>query len=119
TPTSTLIHPDPQPPTKKMNNTDAHPRILSLTSDSTSTSASTSPLATPAAHSRRASYDSAHDAHHFVALQQQLERENEAKTQHQHKLNVSLRKMWDGVKRHAAEHHRSVNAAYMASYGGG
>jgi hypothetical protein len=27
--------------------------------------------------------------------------------------------MWEGVKRHAVEHHKSVNAAYMASYGCG
>ncbi|KAF5844554.1 hypothetical protein GGP41_007579 [Bipolaris sorokiniana] len=71
--------------------------------------------ATPAAHSRRASHDSAHDVHHFVALQQQ--RENEEKTQH--KINLGIKKMWEGVKRHASEHHRSVNAAYMASYGCG
>ncbi|EUC38049.1 hypothetical protein COCVIDRAFT_40131 [Bipolaris victoriae FI3] len=82
---------------------------------STNSTPSSSIPATPAAHSRRASCDSAHDAHHFVALQQQ--RENEEKTQH--KINTSIKKMWEGVKRHASEHHRSVNAAYMASYGCG
>ncbi|KAJ6282043.1 hypothetical protein J3E71DRAFT_353382 [Bipolaris maydis] len=80
---------------------------------STNSTPSSSIPATPAAHSRRASHDSAHDAHHFVTLQQQ--RENEEKTQH--KINLGIKKMWEGVKRHASEHHRSVNAAYMASYG--
>ncbi|USP75771.1 hypothetical protein yc1106_03045 [Curvularia clavata] len=93
-----------------MNNSDCHPRVLSLSS-----TPSSSIPATPAAHSRRASHESAHDAHHFVALQQQ--QENEAKAQH--KLNLSIKKMWEGVKKHASEHHRSVNAAYMASYGCG
>ena len=96
-----------------MNNSDCHPRVLSLTSAS-STPSSSIP-ATPATHSRRASHDSAHDAHHFVAMQQQ--QENEAKAQH--KLNLSIKKIWEGVKKHASEHHRSVNAAYMASYGCG
>lgn len=97
-----------------MNNSDCHPRVLSLTSASATPSSSIP--ATPAAHSRRTSHESAHDAHHFVALQQQ-QQENEAKTQH--KLNLSIKKMWEGVKKHASEHHRSVNAAYMASYGCG
>ncbi|RAR06872.1 hypothetical protein DDE82_003104 [Stemphylium lycopersici] len=92
-----------------MNNTDSHPRVLSLSSPSSSIPA------TPAAHSRRESIDSAHDAHHFVALAQQQQHENDAKTHH--KVNLSIKKMWDGVKKHASEHHRSVNAAYMASYG--
>ncbi|EDU40484.1 hypothetical protein PtrSN002B_005219 [Pyrenophora tritici-repentis] len=105
-----------------MSTVDTHPRLLALSlspspRNSTSTSrptptssANPSTSSTPLATSRRASHDSAHDAHHFVNLD---------KEQHEHKLNASLKKMWAGVKRHAVEHHRSVNAAYMASYGCG
>ncbi|RMZ73234.1 hypothetical protein GMOD_00009044 [Pyrenophora seminiperda CCB06] len=103
---------------------DSHPRLLALSlspspRNSTSTptptaSANPSQSSTPLATSRRASHDSAHDAHHFVNLDAAAEKE-----QHEHKFNASLKKMWAGVKKHAAEHHRSVNAAYMASYGGG
>jgi hypothetical protein len=64
---------------------------------------------TPATQSRRPSHESAHDAHHFV--------NSEEKT---HKtLNGSIKKMWKEIKHHAAEHHRSVNAAYQAQYGAG
>ena len=93
-------------PTTKMNNFDCHPRVLSLSSASTPSS---SIPTTPFLQSRRQSHESAHDAHHFV--------NQEEKTQH--KLNLSIKKMWEGVKRHAVEHHKSVNAAYMASYGCG
>jgi len=93
-------------PTTKMNNFDCHPRVLSLSSASTPSS---SIPTTPFSQSRRQSHESAHDAHHFV--------NQEEKTQH--KLNLSIKKMWEGVKRHAVEHHKSVNAAYMASYGCG
>jgi hypothetical protein len=89
----------------KMNNLDCHPRIMSLSSASTPSSIPT----TPFSQSRRQSHESAHDAHHFV--------NQEEKTQH--KLNLSIKKMWEGVKKHAVEHHKSVNAAYMASYGYG
>jgi hypothetical protein len=91
--------------TINMNNFDSHPRILSLSSASTPSSIPT----TPSSQSRRQSHESAHDAHHFV--------NQEEKTQH--KLNLSIKKMWEGVKKHAIEHHKSVNAAYMASYGCG
>jgi hypothetical protein len=89
-----------------MNNFDSHPRILSLSSASTPSS---SIPTTPFSQSRRQSHESAHDAHNFV--------NQEEKTQH--KLNLSIKKMWEGVKKHAVEHHKSVNAAYMASYGCG
>jgi hypothetical protein len=92
----------------KMNNLDSHPRILSLSSSSTSTQ-NTSTAATPITRSTRASHESAHDAHHFVAAQDKT-----SKT-----LNDSIKKMWSQVKNHAVEHHRSVNAAYRAQYGGG
>jgi hypothetical protein len=92
--------------TTNMNNFDSHPRVLSLSAASTPSS---SIPTTPFSQSRRQSHESAHDAHHFV--------NQEAKTQH--KLNLSIKKMWEGVKRHAVEHHKSVNAAYMASYGCG
>ena len=93
-------------PATKMNNFDCHPRVLSLSSASTTSSSTPT---TPFSQSRRQSHESAHDAHHFV--------NQEEKTQH--KLNLSIKKMWEGVKRHAVEHHKSVNAAYMASYGCG
>ena len=89
----------------KMNNIDSHPRVLSLSSASPNTSTSS----TPATQSTRASHESAHDAHHFVNQQ-----ENTHKT-----LNGSIKKMWKEIKHHAAEHHRSVNAAYRAQYGAG
>jgi hypothetical protein len=92
-----------------MNNLDSHPRILSLSSSSSSSTPNTSTAATPITQSTRASHESAHDAHHFVAAQDKT-----SKT-----LNDSIRKMWSQVKNHAVEHHRSVNAAYRAQYGGG
>jgi hypothetical protein len=36
-----------------------------------------------------------------------------------HSLNASIKKMWKEIKHHASEHHKSVNAAYAASYGAG
>ena len=108
-PPNSLIHQrvvQSKQPTTKMNNFDCHPRVLSLSSASTPSS---SIPTTPFSQSRRQSHESAHDAHHFV--------NQEEKTQH--KLNLSIKKMWEGVKRHAVEHHKSVNAAYMASYGCG
>jgi tRNA A37 threonylcarbamoyladenosine synthetase subunit TsaC/SUA5/YrdC len=93
-----------------MNNTDAHPRILSLSSATTTPTLSTSATPSSHPHTRRASHESAHDAHHFIAMQ-------EEKTHHS--LNASIKKMWKEIKHHAAEHHKSVNAAYAASYGAG
>ena len=90
-----------------MNTIDSHPRVLSLSSASPSPNTSTS--STPAVQSRRASHESAHDAHHFV---------NQQETTHK-TLNGSIKKMWKEIKQHAAEHHRSVNAAYRVQYGAG
>jgi hypothetical protein len=90
-----------------MNNMDSHPRVLSLSSSSTTPRAT--PSTTPFDQSRRASHESAYDAHHFV--------NQEEKTQH--KLNASIKKMWKDIKQHAAEHHKSVNMAYAVSYGAG
>ncbi|KAJ4367019.1 hypothetical protein N0V83_007549 [Neocucurbitaria cava] len=83
------------------------PRVLSLSAASTPATATT-----PSNQSRRNSSqaESAHDAHHFVAQQQQKTDKS---------LNMSIKKMWKDIKQHAAEHHRSVNAAYQASYGAG
>jgi hypothetical protein len=94
-----------------MSITDCHPRILSLSAASSpsSTNASTPAAGTPTTQSRRPSHESAHDAHHFVAAQEKTHKT----------LNGSIKKMWREIKHHAAEHHRSVNAAYHASYGGG
>lgn len=94
-----------------MSITDYHPRILSLSSASspTSTNASTPAANTPTTQSRRPSHESAHDAHHFVAAQEKTNKT----------LNGSIKKMWKEIKHHAVEHHKSVNAAYHASYGGG
>ncbi|CAO2649552.1 Nn.00g069370.m01.CDS01 [Neocucurbitaria sp. VM-36] len=86
-----------------MSITEYHPRVLSLSA------ASTPSAQTPATQSRRTSHESAHDAHHFVSQQQKTEKT----------LNMSVKKMWKDIKHHAAEHHRSVNAAYQASYGAG
>ena len=84
-----------------MNNTDSHPRVLSLSSASTPL---TSTANTPMTQSRR----------------QSVEGENfhqEDKTSKT--LNGSIKKMWKEIKQHAIEHHRSVNMAYQASYGAG
>lgn len=100
-----------------MNNAEFHPRILSLTSPFNSANPSransiTSPpfSQTPAEQSRRASHESAHDAHHFI---------NEQEKKTQKSLNQSIKKMWKEVKHAAVEHHRSVNAAYAVAYGAG
>lgn len=94
---------------KKMNNLDSHPRVLSLSAGSShKTSADTSIVSTPITRSRRASYDSEHDAHHFINL---------GKTEKT--LNSSIKKLWRDIKHAAAEHHRSVNAAYEATHGAG
>ncbi|KAF1850926.1 uncharacterized protein K460DRAFT_361681 [Cucurbitaria berberidis CBS 394.84] len=87
-----------------MSITDYHPRILSLASGGSSI------ISTPTHQSRRESHESAYDAHHFTS-QQQLKTENT--------LNQSIKKMWKEIKHAAAEHHKSVNAAYQASYGAG
>lgn len=87
-----------------MNTTDSHPRVLSLSTPSTSPSTPSS-ATTPQTQSRRPS----HDADHFVASQEKTHRT----------LNGSIKKMWRDIKHHAAEHHRSVNAAYQAQYGAG
>jgi hypothetical protein len=93
-----------------MNNMDSHPRVLSLSSSSGTPLATPSSIpTTPFSQSRRHSHESAHDPHHFAA--------QEEKTQH--KLNLTVKKLWKDIKQHAAEHHKSVNAAYMASYGYG
>jgi hypothetical protein len=94
-----------------MNNFDSHPRVLSLSGASTPqiSSSSTPAGTTPLEQSRRASHESAHDAHHFVAAQEKTHKT----------LNGSIKKMWKEIKHHAAEHHRSVNAAYQAQYGAG
>jgi hypothetical protein len=93
----------------KMNNLDSHPRLLSLSAGSTNTP---SIVSTPRTHtpldSRRASHESQHDAHHFINL---------GKTETT--LNSSIKKLWKDFKHAAAEHHRSVNAAYEATHGGG
>ncbi|KAL7771655.1 hypothetical protein CFE70_001603 [Pyrenophora teres f. teres 0-1] len=96
-----IIEPSPSPPPPQLN-LHLNTKLLHQPLD----------LLHPLATSRRASHDSAHDAHHFVNLDKE-------QREHEHKLNASLKKMWAGVKRHAVEHHRSVNAAYMASYGCG
>lgn len=91
---------------RKMNNMDSHPRVLSLSAGSGSHSSSI--VSTPVTQSRRASHDSQHDAHHFVSL---------GKTEKS--LNSSIKKLWKEFKLAAAEHHRSVNAAYEATHGAG
>ena len=78
-----------------------HPRILSLSAES-------SVASTPLNQSRRASVESQHQAHHFVHNDHTSKR-----------LNQSIKKMWREIKHAAVEHHRSVNAAYEASYGAG
>lgn len=89
---------------RNMNNMDSHPRVLSLSAGSGSSSI----VSTPVSQSRRVSNDSAHDAQHFV---------NMNKTDS--KLNASIKKLWKEIKQAAVEHHRSVNAAYEATHGGG
>lgn len=90
-----------------MNTMESHSRIVSLSTPSQS--ADSSITSTPLSQSRRPSHESAHDAHHFI--------DQEDRT---HKtLNESIKKMWKEIKQHAAEHHRSVNAAYVAQYGAG
>ncbi|KAH7087613.1 hypothetical protein FB567DRAFT_349432 [Paraphoma chrysanthemicola] len=90
-------------------NIDSHPRVLSLSANTSSASTPmTSGAATPM-ESRRASHESAHDAHHFVSAEEKTHKT----------LNGSIKKMWKDIKHHAAEHHRSVNAAYRAQYGAG
>jgi hypothetical protein len=79
-----------------------HPRILSLSAES-------SVASTPLNQSRRASVESQHQAHHFVHHDDHTSKS----------LNQSIKKMWKEIKHAAAEHHRSVNAAYEASYGAG
>jgi hypothetical protein len=79
-----------------------HPRILSLSAES-------SVASTPLTQSRRASQESQHQAHHFVNLEDKTNKT----------LNQSIKKMWKEIKHAASEHHRSVNAAYEASYGAG
>ncbi len=91
-----------------MNNLDAHPRLLSLSTPSTSQSPSI--VQTPHIRSRRASHDSQHDAHYFVNL---------GATKTERTLNSSIKKLWRDVKEAAKEHHRSVNAAYEATHGCG
>lgn len=91
----------------KMNNIDSHPRVLSLSSPSATSSPLTSGPATPAEQSRRPSHESAHDAHHFINMEEKTHRT----------LNGSIKKMWKDLKQHAVEHHRSVNAAYQAQWG--
>jgi hypothetical protein len=91
-------------------NTEYHPRILRLSSGyntpTTSTSSSVAP--TPTQQSRRPSHSSTHKNDFATA---------DDKT---HKtLNGSIKKMWNDIKQHAADHHRSVNVAYAASYGAG
>ncbi|OAL51002.1 hypothetical protein IQ07DRAFT_507863, partial [Pyrenochaeta sp. DS3sAY3a] len=90
-------------PKIKMNNADLHPRVLSLSADS-------SAAATPTDQSRRASHESEHAATTHFASQQ----DKTHKT-----LNQSIKKMWKDIKHAAVEHHRGVNAAYQASYGYG
>ncbi|KAH3976300.1 hypothetical protein HBI24_091470 [Parastagonospora nodorum] len=102
TTTTTTTHPN-----HKMSITDYHPRILSLSSSTPSPSSTATH--TPTTQSRRPSHESAHDAHHFVAAQDKTHKT----------LNGSIKKMWREIKHHAVEHHKSVNAAYHASYGGG
>lgn len=92
-----------QHPKIKMNNADLHPRVLSLSADS-------SAAATPTDQSRRASHESEHAATTHFASQQ----DKTHKT-----LNQSIKKMWKDIKHAAVEHHRGVNAAYQASYGYG
>lgn len=91
---------------RKMNNMDSHPRVLSLSAASGSHSSSI--VSTPTTQSRRPSHDSQHDAHYFV---------NMGKTERT--LNSTIKKLWKDIKHAAAEHHRSVNAAYEATHGGG
>jgi hypothetical protein len=89
----------------KMNNIESHPRVLSLSAGS---SAMSTPRTQTPFESRRASHESQHDAHHFINL---------GKTEKT--LNSSIKKLWSEIKHAAAEHHRSVNAAFEATHGAG
>tara|TARA_R110002003_G_scaffold123_9_gene11155 strand:- start:4833 stop:5135 length:303 start_codon:yes stop_codon:yes gene_type:complete len=92
-----------------MNNIDSHPRVLSLSAGTSSASTPmTSGAATPM-ESTRPSHESAHDAHHFISAEEKTHKT----------LNGSIKKMWKEIKHRAAEHHRSVNAAYRVQYGAG
>lgn len=91
---------------RNMNNMDPHPRVLSLSAGSSHNTYSI--VSMPVTQSRRASHDSQHDAHYFVNL---------GKTEKT--PNASVKKLWRDFKHAAAEHHRSVNAAYEATHGAG
>lgn len=95
----------------KMNNLDSHPRLLSLSASTPSTSTSSPPrsiISTASTPIPRPSTDSQHAAHHFVGTGRA-----------ERSFRVEMRRLWEGVKEGAREHHRSVNAAYEATHGAG